>query len=117
MSKFLIAVALTALTVIGGCSKPADQSTKPADTDTMANMAMPTEAKAGKGTGTVTAIDPATGKITLDHGPIAELQWPAMTMGFGTKPDMLKGIAVGDRVAFEFEWNGSLAEITKIQRQ
>ena len=117
MSKFLIAVALPALIVIAGCSKSAEQSAKLAASNSMANMAMSTEAKAGKGTGTVTAIDPLTGKITLDHGPIAELQWPAMTMGFGTKPDVLKGIAVGDRVAFEFEWNGKSAALTHISKQ
>jgi Cu(I)/Ag(I) efflux system periplasmic protein CusF len=64
----------------------------------------------------VTAIDPATGKITLDRGPIAELQWPAMMMGFETKPDMLKAITVGDSVEFEIEWDGSTAMVTKIHK-
>ena len=117
MTKALIAIVMPAFLIVAGCSKPADQTAKPAATDAMANMAMPTKAQSGKGFGKVTAIDAATGKITLDHGPISELQWPAMTMGFGTKPDMLKGIAVGDRAAFEFNWNGSTAEITKIQKQ
>jgi Cu(I)/Ag(I) efflux system periplasmic protein CusF len=117
MTKALIVVAMPALLIVAGCSKPAEQTAKPVATDAMANMVMPTDAKSGKGVGKVTAIDPATGKITLDHGPITELQWPAMTMGFGTKPDMLKDIDVGDSVAFEFEWDGSKAEITRIRKQ
>ena len=115
MTKALIAAVLLAVLTVSGCSKPAEQAAKSTATDAMTNMTMPTEAKSGKGVGKVTAIDAATGRITLDHGPIAELQWPAMTMGFETKPDMLKGVAVGDRVEFEFEWNGSTAVITKIQ--
>ena len=117
MTKAVIAAVLPALLIVAGCSKPAEQTAKPTATGAMTNMAMPTEAKSGKGVGKVTAIDAATGKITLDHGPVAELQWPAMTMGFGTKPEMLKGIAVGDRVAFEFQWNGSTAEISRIVKQ
>ena len=116
MTKALTAVLIPALLVVVGCSKPAEQTAKPAATDAMATMVMSTEAKSGKGVGTVTAIDAATGKITLDHGPVAELQWPAMTMGFGTEPNMLKGITVGDRVAFEFKWNGSNATITHVAK-
>ena len=117
MTKALTVVLIPSLLVIAGCSKPAEQASQPATVDAMVNMTMSTKAKSGKGIGTVSAIDPATGKITLDHGPVAQLQWPAMTMGFGTKPDLLKGIAVGDRVAFEFDWNGSSAEITRIVKQ
>ena len=53
-------------------------------TGNMGNMAMPADAvaKTAKGTGTVTAIDKAAGTITLEHGPIAEANWPAMTMAF-----------------------------------
>jgi Cu(I)/Ag(I) efflux system membrane fusion protein len=40
--------------------------------------------------------------ITLSHGPIATLQWGAMTMGFKLPASGLpKGIAVGDSVDFE----------------
>ena len=71
----------------------------------MPDMAMPAELKHGKGMGTVTAIDPAKGTITLDHGEITELSWPAMQMGFSAKPEVLAGIKVGDKVDFEIDWN------------
>jgi len=41
-------------------------------------------------------------EITLSHGPIASLQWPAMTMGFKPPPNGIPGnVRVGDTVSFE----------------
>ena len=54
------------------------------------------------GSGKVTAVDPAAGKVELDHGPIAAMQWPAMTMGFVVKDKgVLSGLKPGDAVEFE----------------
>ena len=53
------------------------------------------------GEGKVVAI--AEQEVTLEHGPIASLQWDGMTMAFRNPPGGLpKGIAVGDRVGFDF---------------
>lgn len=54
-----------------------------------------------QGTGKVEQV---TGEaITLSHGPIATLQWPAMTMDFKKpKPDSFKEIKVGQTVQFSF---------------
>ena len=117
MIKTLPIAALAVLAaILPGCSKQA-APTQNTSADTMTNMAMSTEPKTGKATGTVTAIDMATGKITLDHSPVPELQWPAMKMGFGAKPEQLKGLAVGDNVVFEFTMTGAKAEITSIERR
>lgn len=32
--------------------------------------------------GTVRKIDDDAGTITIDHGPVPQVEWPAMTMGF-----------------------------------
>jgi Cu(I)/Ag(I) efflux system membrane fusion protein len=54
------------------------------------------------GSGKVTAVDPAAGKVELDHGPIAAMQWPAMSMGFVVKDKgALSGVKPGDTVEFE----------------
>lgn len=54
------------------------------------------------GSGKVTAVDPAAGKVELAHGPIAAMQWPAMTMGFVVKDKgALSGVNPGDTVEFE----------------
>jgi Cu(I)/Ag(I) efflux system membrane fusion protein len=44
--------------------------------------------------------------MTLSHGPIASLKWPAMTMDFKLpKGGAPRGVDVGDRVGFEFTMN------------
>ncbi|MEO8154658.1 MAG: efflux RND transporter periplasmic adaptor subunit [Rhizobacter sp.] len=44
--------------------------------------------------------------MTLSHGPIASLKWPAMTMDFKLpKGGAPRGVDVGDRVDFEFFMN------------
>lgn len=50
-----------------------------------------------------TVVRVAGNSVTLRHGPLPELQWPAMTMGFATSgPDTLGTIKPGDRVSFTF---------------
>lgn len=116
MKKPMMIAALAALSVaLAGCEKAAVAPTD-SSADATPDMTMPVAIKGGKGTGTVTAIDAKSGKITLDHGPVVELEWPAMTMGFGVGPDLLKGIAVGDEVAFDVEWNGKSATVTSIRK-
>lgn len=56
------------------------------------------------GTGKVESI--SKDEVTISHGPIASLKWPAMTMGFKPPADgMPQGIAVGTRVDFEIRQN------------
>ncbi|MEY2927023.1 MAG: hypothetical protein RL367_1500 [Pseudomonadota bacterium] len=123
MKKTMMIAALIALPIsLSGCNKkteePKVEATKAEATgDAMSNMAMPAASKMGKGSGTVTAVDAATGKITLDHGAIPAVGWPAMKMGFSAKPDLLKGIAVGDKVDFDLTVTGSAGEVTAIKKR
>jgi Cu(I)/Ag(I) efflux system membrane fusion protein len=53
--------------------------------------------------GTVEEVDSKAGTVSVSHGPVASLKWPAMTMEF--KPAngaLLKALKPGGRVAFEF---------------
>jgi len=123
MKKTMMIAALTALPVgLSGCDKkpeaPKVEAPKAAATaDAMPNMEMPVGSKMGKGSGTVTAIDATTGKITLDHGAIPAVGWPAMKMGFSAKPETLKGVAIGDKVDFDVTVTGSAGEVTAIKKQ
>jgi membrane fusion protein, copper/silver efflux system len=70
-----------------------------------AMAAEPMKAKASPGShtaeGTITAI--GADSITLDHGAVASLDWPAMTMGFALPTAaMAQDYKVGDRVTFTF---------------
>lgn len=123
MKKALILIALIALPIgLSGCDKkpeaPKIEAPKTTATaDAMPSMEMPVGSKMGKGSGTVTAIDAATGMITLDHGAIPAVGWPAMKMGFSAKPELLKGVAVGDKVDFDVAVTGSAGEVTAIKKQ
>ena len=58
--------------------------------------------KAHKGMGTVKGLDAQAGKISLSHGAIPSLNWPAMTMDFRVKDRaVLKGVTPGQDVEFD----------------
>lgn len=67
------------------------------------------------GRGTVTAIDAEAGKITIDHEPIPEANWPAMTMGFKADEAARTKVEVGDKVEFDLKLSGNAGEITRIE--
>ena len=83
----------------------------------MGNMEMSPAAKMAKGSGKVTAVDKAAGTITLDHGPIAEANWPAMTMAFKAAPAVIESVKVGDEVNFDLKLNGNAGEVTAISKK
>jgi len=115
----VITMGLALSAGLAGCGKQSEApktEEKAAMTDDSGAMAATAESKHGKGTATVTAIDSAKGEVTLDHGAIAELEWPPMTMGFAAKPELLKDIKVGDKVAFELDWDGKAGTITKLDK-
>ena len=59
---------------------------------------------AGFTDGEVRKVDKAAGKVTLKHGPIANLEMPPMTMVFRVKdPAMLEKVKAGDKVKFKAE--------------
>lgn len=56
-----------------------------------------------KADGSIDGIDPKAGTVSLSHGPIASLKWPAMTMEFKVAHGgLLQGLKPGQAVAFEF---------------
>ena len=72
----------------------------------MSDMPATSTSKGGeaahRGTGKVIDIDPAKGRVELDHGPIPSMKWPAMKMGFAVKDKgELARLKKGDSVEFE----------------
>jgi Cu(I)/Ag(I) efflux system membrane fusion protein len=56
----------------------------------------------------IEAIDAAAGSVTLEHGPVETLKWPAMTMEFKlAEPAMAANLQPGADVAIEFEERGT----------
>lgn len=69
-----------------------------------------------KGVGTVTAVDVKAGTVTIHHGPIAALNWPAMTMAFKVSPpSILQGVKAGQSVKFQLMKMGGSVQLTAIQ--
>jgi len=56
-----------------------------------------------KAEGTLTAVDAASGVVTISHGPVASLKWPSMKMDFLlANPSLVAGLKPGAAVEFEF---------------
>jgi len=66
--------------------------------------------------GEVRKVDRDAGKLTLRHGPIANLEMPAMTMVFRVvDPKMLDGLKDGDKVRFSAERVNGAITVTAIE--
>jgi Cu(I)/Ag(I) efflux system protein CusF len=58
-------------------------------------------ASAAMAHGEIKKVDKEAGKITIKHGPLTNLEMPAMTMVFRVKdPAMLDQVKEGDKVKF-----------------
>jgi Cu/Ag efflux protein CusF len=67
--------------------------------------------------GKVEKVDPGSGRITIDHGPIPNLNMDAMTMVFrAADPAMLKQVKQGDKVQFSADRVNGQITVTKIQK-
>jgi Cu(I)/Ag(I) efflux system protein CusF len=66
--------------------------------------------------GTVKSVDPTAGTVTLAHGPVKSLNWPAMTMGFTVKDKtLLDKLSVGKKVDVEIVQQDGKYVITAVK--
>lgn len=66
--------------------------------------------------GEVRKVDKEQGKVTLKHGPIANLDMPGMTMVFKVAdPKMLDTVKEGDKVKFSADRVNGAITVTAIQ--
>lgn len=112
MKALNIAIAIFSLTVPAAAFAQAGQ---------MQGMAMGQPATGTKGavhqaTGVVKSVDAVNGKVTLEHGPVKTLNWPAMAMTFGVKDKgLLDKLRVDQRVQVEFQGQGGSYVITSVR--
>lgn len=65
---------------------------------------------------TVKKVDEKASTVTLAHGPIASLNWPAMTMSFKVKDKvLLKNLSVDKRVVVQFVKEGEDYVVTSVK--
>ena len=73
-------------------------------------------APASTADGEVRKVDKEQGKVTLKHGPLKNLDMPAMTMVFRiSDPKMLDGIKEGDKVKFAADKVNGALTVTAIE--
>ena len=74
------------------------------------------KAKAHKGSGTVSKVDADKGTVTIAHGPVETMKWPAMTMTFKAHDKKMLGkLKSGDKVDFTFTQSGKDYVVTDIK--
>lgn len=84
----------------------------------MDNMAADagTKAVVHQATGVVKAADPVKGTVTLAHGPVKTLNWPAMTMRFAVKDKtFFDKLAVDKKVTVDFAKQGADYVVTAVK--
>ena len=113
-ANFLIDAESNLKAAIGGLGGHAGHGSAPAGAAPAAPAAAPNAAPASgsaaapaaighKAEGSVDGIDLKAGTVSLQHGPVPSLKWPAMTMEFkAAHAGLLQGLKPGQAVSFEF---------------
>lgn len=70
-----------------------------------------------RATGSIEAMDRERGVVTIAHGPVPALKWPASTMQFQVREQQLEGLEVGDAVRIGFQSEGDEAAIVSIDKR
>jgi Cu(I)/Ag(I) efflux system protein CusF len=66
--------------------------------------------------GEIRKVDKEAGKITIKHGPLKNLDMPAMTMIFKAKdPAMLEQVKPGDKISFVADKVNGQITVTQIE--
>ena len=86
----------------------------------MKDMEMKSEkkgkSKIHKGSGTVSKVDAEKSTVTIAHGPVESMNWPAMSMTFKVKDKkMLDKVKEGQKVDFSFVQSGKDYTITQVK--
>lgn len=114
--QFLVDSEARLRSVLGSlaAAEPAATKASAPATSTAATAAAPTAASY-MAQGKVESVEPDS--LTISHGAIAELKWPAMTMGFNKpNPKAFPDVKPGDSVHFEFKKKGDDYELVSVHR-
>lgn len=99
-ANFLIDAESNLKAAVGSFTAP--QAKEAANAQNAANTAN-TATTGHKAEGTVEEIDAKAGTVSINHGAVDSLKWPAMTMEFKVaNASLLKNMKPGDPVSFEF---------------
>ena len=112
---FLRGPAFAALVILCGLHAPAQPAG--AGAPPAAASAAAAGASAPLVEGTVRKIDRKTGRLTLQHGRIPNLDMPGMTMAFPVAdPKALGALKAGDEVRFSAERVNGAVTVTRVEK-
>ena len=125
-----ILAALFATVLLAACSSPQSEAAKTAEPAAPAQPAasssaspasapmadMPAGTSVASASGKVEAVDITAGTVTIAHGPVEALKWPAMTMTFKAPDVDLTALEKGDHVEFDLAASGMDGTVTKITK-
>lgn len=110
----LLGAATIALAACGSKEPAAQQQPSQEQAGSDAAAAQPS-GEVHSANGDITEI--SGGSVSVSHGPVESIGWPAMTMTFqAASPDMLQGLGVGDPVDFQFQKAGEQYVLTSIKK-
>lgn len=82
----------------------------------VAAVVAPAQAQEAQASGEVRRVNLGDGKITIKHGPIPELELPAMSLVYRADASLLQGIQPGDKITFSARREGDHYVVTKISK-
>ena len=111
--QFLVDSEARLKSVLGGMAAAGQAA--PAASASASRTQAPAASGAFSAQGKVESVEPDG--ITISHGPVPELKWPAMTMGFGKPtPKSFPGVKPGDNIKFQFKEGGPMGyELVDVQ--
>lgn len=113
MTRISLTGALTLAFLVAGCeAKRTDAGNETAST-APAEPGTPAPAAVYSGSGTVSAVN--GDQVSIAHGPIAGIGWPAMTMTFTAPAGMAAAVRPGSKVDFSFRKDGGSYVLTFIK--
>lgn len=114
MQLLLGVAAVAAAGAAGAQASAADHGAHHPAASAVAQASAPQSALPSEGE--VRKVDTSAGKLTLKHGPIANLDMPPMTMVFRvTDPALLAAVKQGDKVRFKADKVNGAYVVTAIE--
>ncbi len=106
-------ISTVALTILVGLTAPLGVL---ATSGANAAEISPSKSATAMSDGEIKKVDKGAGKVTIKHGPLTNLDMPAMTMVFRVKdPAMLENLKSGDTVRFTAEKLNGVLTVTVME--
>ena len=115
--RWLSAFALSIATMAVATAQTGGMSGMPMEDSKTAPQTSPrSDATTHQASGVVKKVDAAANKVTIAHGPVPTLKWPAMTMTFAVKDKgLMSQLPAGKNVQVTFKKEGNDFVITSVK--